>query len=270
MTPARIGLIVFAVIATIALFAMPQLLVADAERPAAPQQAMTDGYAPNAETIGPVVRRYLLDNPEILREMAQALQTRDAETANAARAGVFEEHRARIYDSPDQIVMGNPQGDVTLVEFFDYNCGFCRRAVDDLDALIEADGKLKVVLKELPVLGEGSVEAARVSVAVNRVAPDLYPEFHRTLLKSQSQADGASALEAAAALGIDRDKLAAALADPAVDAAISEAHELAELLGIDGTPTYVIADTVVPGALGEERLRALVANARACGRADCS
>ncbi len=97
----------------------------------------------------------------------------------SARVGVFGEYRDTIYNSKHQVVLGNPKGDVTLVEFFDYNCGYCRRALSDTEALLKSDPKLRVVLKEMPVLGEGSHDAARVAVALHAQAPEKYLDFHR-------------------------------------------------------------------------------------------
>src|SRR5690606_37349786 len=148
------------------------------------------------------VREYLLENPELLREMADRLKNKDDARAQADRAEVFENAQQEIYDSEHQIVLGNPKGDVTLVEFFDYNCGYCKQALADTDALLKADPNLRLVLKEFPVLTQGSVDAARVAIAVSLQAPDKYLDFHRKLLRSDG-ASGERAVEIARELDLD-------------------------------------------------------------------
>ncbi|MGQ4272807.1 DsbA family protein [Terrihabitans sp. B22-R8] len=221
------------------------------------------------QAIEGVVRDYLLKNPGILREMMSKLQERDQADMTAQRAQIFDEQRKTIYNSPNQVVLGNPDGDVTLVEFFDYNCGYCRKSLADTEELLDSDPKLRLVLKEFPVLSEGSRDAARVAVAVHEQAPDKYREFHRALLSSEETADGNSALETARKLGLDMKRLSAVLAGPDIDNPLLEAHQLAGQLGIDGTPTYVIADKVIPGAVGLPALQGLIGNVRTCGKTEC-
>jgi len=251
--------LVVAVLAGIA--ALPQFLVV---KPAG------NAPTPGGADFDKAVHAYLVKNPQVLQEMAELLQNRQEQAANAQRSSVFEEHRKAIYDSPNQVVLGNPQGDVTLVEFFDYNCGYCRKAHSDIDTLLKTDPKLRVVLKEFPVLGPESVEAARVAVAVHSQAPDKYLAFHDALLSSSDTVDGKAALAEAQKLGLDMDKLSDALAQPSNSDPMKESHKLAQLLGIDGTPTFIIADTLVPGAVGLPALQKAIANARACGKAACS
>jgi protein-disulfide isomerase len=246
--------------------------------PALPGLGVTLAHAQSAPAadgaergkIEQIVRDYLLNNPEILREMMAKLQDKERADSVAERAGVFQEERDTIYNSPQQVVLGNPKGDVTLVEFFDYNCGYCRKALSDTEALLKSDPKLRLVLKEFPVLGEGSRDAARVAVAVHKQAPGRYLEFHKALLSSEESADGAHAVEVAKSLGLDIDRIATDITDPKIDDPLRESHQLAAKLGIDGTPTYVIADEVVPGAVGLPAIQEIVAAVRKCGKATCS
>ncbi len=167
-------------------------------------------------------------------------------------------------------MLGNKDGDVTFVEFFDYNCGYCKRAMADMLDLMKSDQKLKVVLKEFPVLSAGSVEAAQVAVAVRMQDPTgkKYLDFHQKLLGGRGQADKAHALQAAKDAGVDMARLDKDLASPEVKATIDENFKLAEAMGMNGTPSYVIGKQVVVGAIGLDGLKEKIGLAR-CGKATC-
>ena len=168
------------------------------------------------------------------------------------------------------MTIGNTQGDVTLVEFFDYNCGYCKRALSDLTDIIKGDGKLRVVLKEFPVLGPGSVEAAQVAVAVRmQDTGKKYFDFHQRLLGGRGQADKARALAAAKDAGFDMARIEKDMKSDEVKASIDESMKLAEALGLNGTPSYVVGSDVVVGAVGLDALKQKVNQAR-CGKATCS
>jgi protein-disulfide isomerase len=218
---------------------------------------------------GTAVRDYLLAHPEVVEEAMAALdKKREAETL-AKQASAIETQGERIFNSEHQAVLGNPDGAITLVEFFDYNCGYCKRAEPDMTALIEANPDLRVVLKEFPILAQGSVEAARISVAVKDLAPASYLEFHRQLLLSPGAADGRKALSIATSMGLDSKALLAAANTPEVTENLAEAQQLASELGISGTPSYIIANAVVPGARGYDALQGMVNSVRKCGATVC-
>jgi len=162
------------------------------------------------------------------------------------------------------VTLGNPQGDVTFVEFFDYNCGYCKRALIDMVELMGKDPKLKVVLKEFPVLGPGSVEAAQVAVAVRMQdrTGKKYLEFHQKLLSARGQADKAKALANAKDVGLDMARLDKDLKSEEVAKTIEESMKLAEALGLNGTPSYVIGNDVVIGAVGQAALAQKIQAAR--------
>ncbi len=221
------------------------------------------------DAIGLVVREYLLANPEVLEEAVAELERRRAEAVAAQQAEALVAQRDTLLNSDRQVVLGNPDGDVTLVEFFDYNCGYCRAAHGDLMRLIEEDRNLRVVLKEYPVLGPGSVEAAQVAIALNDVAPDRYLEFHDRVLTEQGQANGARALAIADELGIDPLAIRAAMESPNVEATIQEVYDLASGLGINGTPTYVVGNEIVVGAVGYDNLVGKIEQVRSCGATVC-
>jgi protein-disulfide isomerase len=167
-------------------------------------------------------------------------------------------------------VLGNPQGKVTFVEFFDYNCGFCKRAMDDMLTLMKTDPNLKIVLKEFPVLGPGSVEAAQVAVAARMQdkTGKKYLEFHQKLLGGRGEANKARALAVAKEVGYDMDRLQKDMQSPEVKATLEENFKLAEALGMNGTPSYVVGEKVIVGAVGLSALQKDV-NTATCGKETC-
>jgi len=216
-----------------------------------------------------VVRDYLIRNPEVLLEAMDALQAKRAAEDLVAQKGAISGAGPSLFASPEGTVLGNPDGDVTVVEFFDYNCGYCKHALADMESLVEKDPKLRFVLKEIPVLGEPSVAASHVSIAFRHIAPAKYGDFHKKLLASKGVADADKAITVAADFGVDEAAVRAAMKLPEVEAVLAENDRLASLLKITGTPSYVIADEVVPGAIGEEGLAAKIANVRGCGKTSC-
>ncbi|WP_182087017.1 DsbA family protein [Aureimonas sp. ME7] len=237
-------------------------LLLTASHASAFDQAQTD-------EIEGIVRNYLLEHPEVLLESIQALDAKRAAEAKVGQRDTILGLKSRLEASPEGTVVGNPKGDVTLVEFFDYNCGYCRRAASDVKVLVDSDPNLRVVLKEIPVLGPPSEAATRVSLAFREVAPEKYGAFQKALLASRSQADETRALEVAKDFGVDEATLRPKIGGSGVAAALSESAELATALDINGTPSYVIGDEVVPGAVGADALAQKIANVRACGSATC-
>ena len=224
--------------------------------------------AVDAATINPMIEDYLVNNPRILERVSAALEAEVTAARVAETKAALEELRPRIYEAADQIVIGNPDGDVTLVEFFDYNCGYCRQALPDLAALLEEDKNLKVILKEFPILSEGSLEAAQVALQVADGDAD-YWAFHQSLFTSRGQVDGQTALGVAEAMGMSRVPLELGMKSPKVKQQITDSYEIAQALGISGTPSYILGDEVIPGAIGVDQLRERIANLRACGATVC-
>jgi protein-disulfide isomerase len=218
-----------------------------------------------------IIKDYLLKHPELLQEVMTELEKRQtAADAEKHRAGV-KEHATTIFNSPRQVTLGNLQGDVTVVEFFDYNCGYCKRAMTDMLDLLKSDGKVKFVLKEFPVLGEGSMQAAQVAVAVrmqDKTGGKKYLEFHQKLLGSRGSIDKARAMAAAKEAGLDVARIEKDLASDEVKATLEESYKIAEALGLNGTPSYVVGSDVVVGAVGLKVLKEKVNTAR-CGKATC-
>jgi len=216
-----------------------------------------------------IVRNYLLENPEIMRDVFAELERRQEAAQQLAREEALRDSQDALF-ARDDVVLGNPNGDVTLVEFFDFNCGFCKRALDDVEKLVAADPNLRVVVKDFPVLGPGSLEAARFGLAVkNQFTPEQNAEFHVRLMKSRGQINGERAAALAVEMGADPAKLQADVNSDAVRDVIAENVDLGDRLGLTGTPAWVIGDRVISGAIGTERLAASIANVRNCGTATC-
>lgn len=230
-------------------------------------QTFTDSQRGELEKI---IKNYLVANPEVLEEMSAELSRRQAIAEAEKHRAAVKKNAEVIFNSPRGVIVGNRDGDVNFVEFFDYNCGYCKKAMADMMQIMKADPKLRVVLKEFPVLGPSSVEAAQVAIAVRMQDPTgkKYLDFHQKLLTGRGQADKARAMAAAKEAGADMSKLEKDMVSPEVAATLNENMRLAEEMGLNGTPSYVIGKDVVVGALGVEGLSKKISEAR-CGKATC-
>jgi protein-disulfide isomerase len=238
---------------------------------AAPQRSDADELSAGQRgEVERIVREYLIAHPEIIQDAMAELDKRQTAAQAEKHKAAIKQYSEALFRSPRQVVLGNPDGNVTFVEFFDYNCGYCKRAMDDMLTLIKDDAKLKVVLKEFPVLGPGSVEAAQVAVAVRMQdkSGKKYLEFHQKLLSGRGEANKARALAVAKDIGLDMARLDKDMASPEVKATLQESFKLAEALGLNGTPSYVIGDNVVVGAVGFDALKEKVNTSR-CGKPSC-
>lgn len=214
------------------------------------------------EELGTIIRDYLIENPEVLRDVLQALERKSKEAESAATEAVIGERAAEIFRSSDDLVVGNPDGNVTLVEFFDYNCGYCKRSMPDVLKLIESDSDLRVVLKEWPILGPGSSYAAKAALASRRQGK--YWEFHLALM-SERTVDEKRVIEVATRIGLDVAKLKADMETPEVSSVIDRNMQLADALGLQGTPAFLIDQHLIPGAVGYTALAEVVAGVRRDG-----
>ena len=238
---------------------------------AVPQASYADEFSTNQRgEVERIVREYLIAHPEVIQDAMAELEKRQSAADAEKHKAAVKQYSEALFASPRQVVLGNPDGNVTFVEFFDYNCGYCKRAMDDMLTLMKNDPKLKIVLKEFPVLGPGSVEAAQVAVAVHMQdkSGKKYLEFHQKLLGGRGQADKARALAVAKDIGLDMGRLDKDLASAEVKATLQESFTLAEALGLNGTPSYVIGDNVVVGAVGLDALKEKVNTSR-CGKPSC-
>ena len=230
---------------------------------AAPARAQTFSDVQRGE-IERIVKEYLLAHPEVLQEVIGELEKRQNAAESEKQIAGVRQHKEVLFNSTHQVTLGNPQGDVTMVEFFDYNCGYCKRALSDMLRLIKSDPNLKVVLKEYPVLGPGSLEAAQVAVAARMQdkTGKKYLDFHQRLLGARGPADKAHALAAAKDAGFDVARLEKDLASDEVRETLRENMKIADAIGLNGTPSYVIGSDVVIGAQGYDVLKEKVDAAR--------
>lgn len=239
------------------------LMLASTALPAAAGQFDEAGK----QEIRQIVKDYLMEHPEVILEAVQAMQDRqEAARANEARGQIAALRDKLLRDSRDQ-VLGNPNGDVTLVEFFDYRCGYCKQAQPILDELIKSDPKLRVVLKEFPILGPDSLVASRAALAA--VSQGKYKEFHAALIATKGALSDDKIMDVARGVGIDTDKLKKAMDDQAIAGHLTDNHALAEKLAINGTPSFIIGDQLVPGAVDLAALKKLVETARASCTGTC-
>lgn len=210
--------------------------------------------------IGSIVREYLLNNPEIIREALQELEKKETAEDSAKQKVAIKDNADQIFRSSLDLVAGNPNGKVTMVEFFDYNCGYCKRAMPDVMRMVEEDKDLKLVMKEFPILGPGSLVAAKAALASKKQGK--YWDFHLALLGHEGQVAADSVMEIAKSVGLDVAKLKTDMESEEIDAILEANMSLAQKLGIQGTPAFIIDETLIPGAIGFEGLTASVKQVR--------
>jgi len=206
-----------------------------------------------------VIKDYLLKNPIIIREAIQALQAQEEAAKQAQAAAALKTHKDQLFYDKTSPVAGNPKGDITVVEFFDYNCGYCKRVTPTIKAVMEKDPNLRVVYKEFAILGPQSITAARAALAAQKQGK--YKEFHEGLMMGQSDENSIAALTNL--LGMDYSKLRKDMADPKIQQVLQKNYQLATTLGINGTPAFVIGERLVPGAIGEAALTQIIKEERA-------
>ncbi|MBA47941.1 MAG: hypothetical protein CMI51_02810 [Paracoccus sp.] len=219
---------------------------------------------PSDERIKELALQAIRENPQIIIEAIQSLEADQAAAQSQAQSDVLTNQRDLLERDPNAPVLGNPDGDVTVVEFFDYNCPYCRRAMAEVEGLVEDDENVRLVYREWPILGEGSVFAARAALASREQGK--YEEFHLALMGMQGRAEEASVMRIAEEIGLDVEKLRADMAAPEVDEHIATSRRLTQALGFNGTPSFVIGDNLVPGFVEQEQLGALVKQVRSAAQ----
>jgi protein-disulfide isomerase len=222
------------------------------------------------DQLGKFIHQYIVSHPEIIKEAAEELDRRDKAAESADREKTMAGEAAKLFRSPNQAVVGNPDGDVTLIEFFDYNCGYCKQSLATVTKLIEGDPKLRVVLKDFAILGPDSVETAEVAIAARQqLKGPKFWEFHKRLLGVRGHVGKAQAVAVAKELGADVDQLEKDIKSPATRAALAETEELAEKLHFSGTPSWVVGQDAYVGGLPFPEMKAKIDNVRKCGKAAC-
>ena len=230
---------------------------------AAPAKAARAAPALTTAQIETIVHDYLLKNPGILREASDLLQREDMRRAQAASTTTIEALGKELWSAAESPVVGNPQGDVTIVEFFDYHCGYCKKVAPAVKELLAGDPNIRLVYKELPILGPDSITAARAALAANRQGK--YQPFHDALFAAPSLAEP-DLLALAALQGLDIERLRADMASADIAQELERNVNMSTPLGINGTPGFVIGNSVAPGALDLDGLRQMVEQARKAQR----
>ncbi len=196
------------------------------------------------------VRAYLMDNPEVLMEAIAVLEQRNADEQSATDITLVQTNATDLFESETSWVGGNPDGDVTIVEFVDYRCSYCRKAYPEVSKLVETDGNIRLIMKEFPILGEQSVASSRMALATRLVFGDeAYEQVHDSLISFRGEVNDVSVRALASDLGLDGEKIAAMMNAPEVDAIIAENRALGQRMQISGTPTFVVGSQLLRGYL---------------------
>lgn len=212
-----------------------------------------------------VIRDYLMENPEVIMDAVQRLEEKKAAEAAKNDLRIVSDNAEALFNDGYSLISGNPEGDVTVVEFSDYNCGFCKRAHNEMEKFVKADGNVRVILKEFPILGPGSVVAARAALAVAEVAPEKQVAFSDALITHRGSHTEATVMTVAKRTGIDADALKLAMESEEIDKSIRATHALAEKLRITGTPAFIIGDEVIRGYVPADTLAGYAKRAREAG-----
>lgn len=222
--------------------------------------ASAESIAPVPADLGNNIRAYLMANPEVLVEAMQELERKQDSQRDAVAAKAITQNEAELFRDADSPVGGNPAGNVTIVEFNDYQCPYCKRAHQAVKSVTGADGKVKIIYKDLPILGEPSRIAALAALASTKQGK--HQALHNALMEFNGKLDREKILQTAAAVGIDVARLEKDMEDPKLKQIIDRNMALAAALGVRGTPAFVIGKQFVPGAVDAEALKALIADAR--------
>jgi len=240
------------------LFLLLAVIAAFAAKPSAVRAA--DFTSDQKKQIEAIVHDYLKTHPEVLMEAIQAADDKLKSDARDKAGKALAVHRDEVFNDPRSPFAGNPKGDVTLVEFFDYRCPYCKQVEPALEKLIGEDRQLRFVFKEFPVLGPESETAARVALAARKQGK--YDAFHRAMMAATGRIDEVVIFKVAASAGFDVDKARQDMKSPEVEQELKANLALGRALDLDGTPSFIIGDTIVPGAISADALRQLIADAR--------
>lgn len=268
-----LALLAFAVIATVALLLIggtgsDQSRLGLSQAAQSPTAPSTGAFSVEQEAaIGEIVKAYLLRNPQVLMEAGQAFEQQQRERQAEVAKRVIAENKTEIFKSPQDFVFGNPKGDISVVEFFDYNCGWCKRSLEEIVKLTKADPKVRVVMKEFPVFGgPPSLEAAKAAMASRK--QDKYWDFHVALMKAR-QVSPENLYVIAAQVGLDVQKLKADMADPKIEAALHQNVEIGRKVGIEATPGFLVDSHLNVGYLQSNEMQGLLAEIRKTGCQAC-
>lgn len=209
------------------------------------------------------VRAYLMDNPEVILEAVHLLEQRQADAQVEADFQLVSDNAEALFNDGFSWVGGNPDGDITIVEFLDYRCGYCRRAMPEVASLLERDGNIRLIVKEFPILGDASMVSSRFAIATKHVAGgEAYGKVHDALMEFNGEPTDAALRRLAEGLALDGDAILAAMDSPAVTDEIAQTRALAQKLEINGTPTFVLHDELLRGFLPADQMEAMIAEKR--------
>ncbi len=227
-------------------------------------QAMAEGVSPTdpawQEAVDAAIRNYIYAHPEVIVESLRAMEAKQQETEQADRHKKIAARQADLLHDAMSPASGNPTGDVTVVEFFDYRCGFCKRVAGAVTQLQKDDGNVRVVYKDFPILGELSIFAAKAALAARNQGK--HQVFHEALLDSHNELTRDALFAIAARVGLDADQLQKDMESPDIQATLDRTRLLGNELGITGTPAFIIGADFRPGALELKELKDLIARAR--------
>lgn len=208
-----------------------------------------------------IVKETLMNEPAIIMEALEKLRQQKADEAQQATKAAIDKNKSELLNSSAPFI-GPADADVTIVEFFDYHCGYCKHFLAEINKLVAADKKVRVVFKDMPILSEDSVTAARAAIAVNRIAKDKFFAFHTALMAEKGRFDEVRLMDIAKSVGVDANKLKTEMTKPEITAELDRNRKVAEELGVRGTPALVIGKELIPGAASFEELQKYVAAAR--------
>jgi protein-disulfide isomerase len=205
-----------------------------------------------------IVRETIMAEPELVMQSLNQMQAKQAQDESKKAGESVKDNLKELTSNPDSPVVGNPKGDVTLVEFFDYHCGYCKHLYPDVAKLMGEDKNLRIVMKEYPILGPGSMLAAKAAMGVHALNPDKYFEYHGLLMQQTGEFTEEGLLDTAAKLGIDKGKLKTEMNKPETEKKLQDVMTLGMKIGAQGTPTLVVGEELIPGAIGYEPLKAKI------------
>jgi len=230
----------------------------------APLAEADETVTPGQKTaIEQIIHDYILEHPEVVIQALQSAESKAKAAAEERGRATLVEKRKELLDDPTSPIAGNPGGDVTIVEFFDYRCPYCKQVEPALEALLREDRQIRIVYKEFPILGKDSVYATRVALAARKQAK--YDAVHAAMMAAKGQLDESTIFKIAASAGLDVERAKADMTSSEIDDVIRRNFELAQALDIRGTPAFIIGGELVPGAIDIATMKQKIAAARKAG-----
>ena len=230
--------------------------------PLAPSNAADDFNKSQRKEINKIIQSFIMKNPQVILDAVQQMQAHAEEDKKSLIKKKISRYREKLINDPNSPTSGNPKGDVTIVEFFDYRCGYCKRVLPTMLKAVKEDGNVRIVYKEFPILGADSVLASRASLAAWRLTPEKYLAFHTALMANKGKFSELKVRSIASNLSIDGNLLIKGMKSDDIEFNLSENQALAQSLGISGTPAFIVGETLVPGAVDMDTLRGLINEAR--------